>query len=44
MLDLLFIKQIKVTIKGNYSPIINSSRKTKNSQKEIHKKINTIKD
>jgi len=42
MLDLLFIKQIKVTIKINYSPIINSSHKTKNFLKKIHKKINNI--
>ena len=42
MLDLLFIKQIKVTIKINYSPIINFSRKTENSLNKIHKKINNI--
>jgi len=42
MLDLLFIKQIKVTIKINYSPIINSSRTTENSLKKTHKKSNNI--
>jgi len=39
MLDLLFIKQIKLAIKGNYSPIINYSSKTIILERKCMRKV-----